>query len=320
MPTYVVLGIGARAVDFRGETWEFPGGRIGWIRWDDPDTYPVTNMSSDEIRPDINDEVVRLDYAPNAGRFTITTDADEPTGGELAAAVADGMAGIIQANSIFPVEFSVTPALESEWIARGEVRLPDLEDRDGWMTPFGLPASARTGIVLDPEIHRRAVEWIEPMLRKPNWRKVGPFPAVIYYRLSVMDIVFGPHETREVIEDGSLQPVSPYEMAIAERSFHAVYKGLEALIGGKPSKDDERLHRRLAEAGIDPDATVVIPDDRDESMLTRFRHLESVRDTLAAHGGNTGADRSLTYYDVMEAQWVLGNAIHEVVVGRLTTT
>jgi hypothetical protein len=321
MPTYVVLGIGARAVDFQGESWDFPGGRIGWIRWHDSEVYPATFMAwPDDAMSYEEMEARRLDYAPSAVRFTIIVDVDEPEAAELASAVADGMAGLVQFDSPFPVEFSITSALEPEWVERGEARLEDLEARDRWMGPFGIAPATRETMVLAPEVHRRAVECIEPLLRKPKWRKVGPYAAVIYYRLSAADLMFGPDEVREVIEDRELRPIAPYAAAVAERSFHAGYKGLEAIIGGKAPKEDQKLRQRLTKVEIDPDAKLVIPDERDESMIARVRHLESVRNTLAAHGGNTGTERSLTYYDVMEVQWVLAAAIGEVVTARLAAT
>ena len=212
---------------------------------------------------------------------------------------------------------SITPALEPERVDRGEVRLADLEDRDGWMTPFELPPNAGASAVFDPTVHRRAVEWIEPMMRNADWRKVGPYAAAIYYRLSVSDMSFGPHEVQEVIEDRDLRPTAPYETVVVERALHAAYKGLEAIVGGAPSKNDEKLRRKLAKAQLDPDAKLNVPDKRGDGTLVRFRRLESVRDTLAAHGGETGATVYLTYYDVMEAQWVLGEVIAEVVTGRL---
>jgi hypothetical protein len=47
--------VGSRVTEIPDETFyglmHRLGGRIGWIRWDDPDSYPVTNMSSDEVGP-----------------------------------------------------------------------------------------------------------------------------------------------------------------------------------------------------------------------------------------------------------------------------
>jgi hypothetical protein len=315
--TFALLGLGARAIDFRGSTWQFPGGRIGWIRWHDPnDEYPVTNAAYPDDDP-TDVEANREDYAPSCGRFTITADGEEPDAAELAAAVADGIAALISAHSPFPVELSITPALEPAWVADGVVDLMILEARDDHLVPFGIGQRGKEVAVFEPALHRRAVEWIEPMLREPNWRTVGPFAAVIYHQLSASDLFFGPDEVRYVIEDRAAYAVSPYAAAVAERAFHAAYKGLEAIIGGKAPGDDSRLEKRLQKAGVDPHRIVAIPDERGDAMLRRFRRLEDVRNKHAAHGGNTGVDRGLHYYDVMEAQWVLSDAIGEAVDARL---
>ena len=34
LPTYMLLGLGARPVDFEAESWPFRQGHIGWIRFD----------------------------------------------------------------------------------------------------------------------------------------------------------------------------------------------------------------------------------------------------------------------------------------------
>lgn len=320
MPTYILLGLAARPVDFEGKTWPFRGGHIGWIRFDNG-KYPATWGSSDEIGmfgTEPLDDETRWRFAPECGRFTITTGEDGAAGDELAAAVADGIAGVV-ATMVGIRELSIAPALEPEWLERGEVRFQDLEARDGWRTPFGLPTHAKRGLWMDPERNRLAVEWVEPMLRDGDWRSTGPFPAIIYHRQSLSDMMFGPKEVQEVIEDRQARPVAPYEAAMVERAFHAGFKGIEALLGGEPSKDERRLWRRLAEVGLDPDLKIVLPDGRDDGLLTRIRRLHEVRDARSAHGGKTSDPGPPHYYDVMEVQWVLQTMVREVIRGRVSS-
>jgi hypothetical protein len=154
MPTYAVLGLGARAVDFRDHHAAFPGGKIGWIRWRDMEVYPVTVDSPPGTSDDPDDEQ-RLDYSPLAGRFTITTEQAGEPGVELATAVADGMAGILALH--FPgLDLAITPALDPEWLEQGEVWFERLQDRDEDIIPFGVPPELRSAASLDTEIHARA--------------------------------------------------------------------------------------------------------------------------------------------------------------------
>jgi hypothetical protein len=112
MPTFAVLGLGARAVDFRGREWPFRGGRMGWIRWLDPQVYPTT-VDGPPDTPEDPDSEQRMGYALSAGRFTVTTDLDGNDGAVLAAAVADAMTGIVALHNVpAGVKCSITAELE----------------------------------------------------------------------------------------------------------------------------------------------------------------------------------------------------------------
>jgi hypothetical protein len=70
-----------------------------------------------------------------------------------------------------------------------------------------------------------------------------------------------------------------------------------------PNPDDAR---------VDPDRVPRLPDETG-TVLQRVMRFREVRDTKVAHGGRTAANaRQLTYFDLMEAQWVVAEMIVEV--------
>jgi hypothetical protein len=135
---------------------------------------------------------------------------------------------------------------------------------------------------------------------------------VVFWRLSTEDYAFEDDTVGVVLaapEDG---PRTPFDQAQAEQCFQNAYKAMEALLGGQPPKDEAKLRARLVAAGIDPDRIPRLPDET-ATVLQRVMRFREIRDKRVAHGGRTGATaRQLTYFDLMEAQWVVAEMIVEV--------
>jgi hypothetical protein len=133
----------------------------------------------------------------------------------------------------------------------------------------------------------------------------------VFWRLSTEDYAFEGDAIREVLADPDDGPRTPFEQARAEQCFQNAYKAFEALLGGPPPRDEPRLRARLADLGIDPDRTPRLPDET-ATVLRRVMRFREVRDTKVAHGGRTAAKaRRVTYFDLMEAQWVVSEMIAE---------
>jgi hypothetical protein len=62
---------------------------------------------------------------------------------------------------------------------------------------------------------------------------------------------------------------------------------------------------------VDPDRVPHLPDGRSETVVQRLLKQRTARNKKSAHGGRTGGERRLTYYDLMEMQWIAGEMIAE---------
>jgi len=130
------------------------------------------------------------------------------------------------------------------------------------------------------------------------------FDAAHFYWASVHEFVFLGDSVREVLDNINATPVYRMGLVRAENAIQNAFKAIEALIGDPP-KDDGRLRGKIKAAGLDPDeqAGWDIPEYglATRSILERVRELRDVRDKRAAHA-RTGANRRITYFEMMEAQ------------------
>ena len=130
------------------------------------------------------------------------------------------------------------------------------------------------------------------------------FDAAHFFWASIHEFVFLGDTVREVLDDINATPVSRIALVRAENAIQNAFKAIEALIGDPP-RDDERLRGKIKAAGLDPDEQVGwdIPEYglARQSILERVKKVSRMRDIRAAHA-RTGANRRITYFEMMEVQ------------------
>jgi hypothetical protein len=88
----------------------------------------------------------------------------------------------------------------------------------------------------------------------------------------------------------------------------------QALIGGEPGKG-AKFRQRLLDVGIDPDEQVGFRRRPRESLIDVLRRIHATRDARAAHGGRTSAaNRGITYFELMEAQYAAAASLMAAVL------
>jgi hypothetical protein len=134
-------------------------------------------------------------------------------------------------------------------------------------------------------------------------------PALAYIFESRKEFNFvGDSITMVQREPGAIS-ASPIVAIGMETAFHNAYKAMEALLGGEPPKEKAKLRERLESRSIDPDEVVGFAGMR-EDMLARVMRLQATRDKRSAHAGRTGVkSRSITYFELMDAQYAAATAI-----------
>jgi hypothetical protein len=302
----------ARGATFRGREFTFPGGRIVWVRF---------SMSGDRLTMHVGwagEEPVILDPPegsedwldkhPEAGRLVILA-KDQRT----AAVVSDAIGAMLALlHGALGMHY---PAIEipAEWVERGEILLADLDALSAdWRVPLEERLHPRTGAWVPDRELVTVLEHLGALLSHGDGKDEGALAAVVFWRLSTEDYAFEGDAIAEVLGERDEGPRTPFDQAQAEQCFQNAYKALEALLGGQPPKDEARLRTRLDDARVDPDRVPRLPDETG-TVLQRVMRFREVRDTKVAHGGRTAANaRQLTYFDLMEAQWVVAEMIVEV--------
>lgn len=310
---YILLGLAARGHDFRDDRGPVPDGAISWVRYVDPENpEPPLHSSSSEQPPPVGTDPATdtyLDFAPQAGRLMLTIDAlaDEADADETARAIAEAMSGLLAlASPALGMEVGISK-ISGDAAAVGIVTRAEVEDRLDPMHPLE-EAWAADDCRLRPIMHALPV-----VLAHGHAAVHGGFAAITYFRLSAFDYAFTPDDVRWVIGNRDERPPTYYARARLEESFHNAFKAVEALLGGEPKWKASALSMVLTRHGIEPARKPHLPDGRDETVPQRLLRLLEVRDKRSAHGGKTGGDRRLTFYDLMEMQWVAAEMISEAI-------
>jgi hypothetical protein len=302
----------ARGATFRRREFTFPGGRIVWVRFSMPVERLTMHVGWAGEEPLILDPPEGsedwLDKRPEAGRLVILVE-DERT----AAVVADAIGAMLALlHGALGMHY---PAIEipAEWVSRGEILVGDFDalyaDR---RVPLAERLHPRTGTWVPDRELVTVLEHLDVLLSHGDGKDEGALAAAVFWRLSTEDYDFEGDAIGEVIAEPDDGPRTPFDQAQAEQCFQNTYKALEALLGGQPPKDEAKLRARLIDVGVDPDRVPRLPDET-ATVLERVMRFRDVRDTKVAHGGRTAAKaRQLTYFDLMEAQWVVSEMIAEV--------
>lgn len=319
---YALLGLGARGKNFRDRHFALPGGRLSWIRWrerawetgeDRPMLMPIATPEEDEALAALPEEGSEewLDLSPEAGRFVVEIDDCSPWDdtGLAVAAVGDAVLGLMSFDGALLEEMQMV-RLEPGWVGTGEVLVEDLLERDRDLMGFEWAQTLRAAASIDIGRLNAVLASLDRVLSDGDRITHGLFPALVYHHLSVLEYGFGPSDRKDVIDGYHLLPDTPFHRARAEESFHNGWKAIEAVLGGEPSKEEDKLRRRLRERGLDPTSDTAFPAKDGESLVERIRRLHGIRDKSSAHGGRTGVRRSpISYLDPVEVQWVAADLI-----------
>jgi len=226
---------------------------------------------------------------------------------EFAQRFADAtMATLVLLNPGYAPEFPIAFGVPLDKLGkRGEITFAQLIEEDaqkGYGDRYGERGLLH---IFGTEYHLLADEiaWIwetvPALLIDPNI-----FNAAHFYWASVREFVFLGDNIQEVIDNINATPVSRVELTRAENAIQNAFKAIEALIGDPP-KDDKRLRSKIKATGLDPDEQVGwnIPEYglASQSILDQVRKLSEIRDKRAAHA-RTGANRRITYFEMMDAQ------------------
>lgn len=137
------------------------------------------------------------------------------------------------------------------------------------------------------------------------------FEALHFFQESVREFYF-PWRYK-VIGQPERAPLSAVEKKKAENALQNAFKTIEALIGDLPT-DDQKLRTKLTKVGLDPDEKIGY--EVEESLLIKLRKINEARDKKAAHG-KTIPNRTIAYYELMEAQDVAAYVLDTVLAKRL---
>lgn len=301
--SFAVLGVGFAKVEAGERTWPIPDGEVAWMGWPTEDRGGVSIAGP----PDTPEADLRLD----GGRPRVTVRLDEPEASARASAVADAIAGMLASpQSLIPVETSVIPISDQD-VAANLVDLDRLRaDRDLFPDPFA--ATVLTDMSAQPRVLPPVLERLDVVLRDGDAEITGLLPALVFWRLAVDEYALARDDVRWTLDHPDERPVTRIDQARAEQSIQNTYKAFEALIGGQAPKDRSKFARRLTDLGIDPSASIRLPDGAQDTLIERLVRLWDLRSTRAAHGGPTGvADRSVTWHEVVECHWTIWHCIYE---------
>jgi hypothetical protein len=313
MQTYFVIeGIGAPGRDFRHRTWSVPPfGEVGWVRcvvarelrlgWRPSFRGPEPAPDSEEW----------LDACREAGRLVLRIEDSGLWGGHADAAIAlcdclNGLASIDAPEwgiATYPVAVSAQQFREGR-VLEGIGKAPSRMHHD---PHFKL---RRPGSSL-PDVRSSflagLVHALPAVMGDGNGSTSGLFPAVLYYRHSVMPFQLDWEERREIeiMGEAGPKPDTPYLRVQTEAIFLSAWKAIEAALGGEPPRDRERLAERLRKRQLSPDA---LPretfEDKMRWLTDEIAALHVVRARLA-HGGIPSVRRpQLTFLDIIRAQSV----------------
>jgi hypothetical protein len=130
------------------------------------------------------------------------------------------------------------------------------------------------------------------------------FEALHFYGESLRAFCFLGDDIAEVLSDRLAGPLSRQDQVRAERAVENAFKAIEAMIGEPPKRQD-RLRRKLEEAGVSPDELIgwqwFGQGPPPEPLFTKVKALHQARDKRAAHA-KTPQRSPFTYYEIMDSQ------------------
>lgn len=141
------------------------------------------------------------------------------------------------------------------------------------------------------------------------------FDACHFYRESVSDFHFLGDRISEVVQESEpsevVQEPERKELQVkAETAVHSAYKSVEAIVG-EPGGNEQKNLERFRAWGIDPNKLVGFGSTK-VSILSKFLSLQKLRDSAAAHGKKSRG-KPITYYEIMDAQYLAQTIILEVI-------
>lgn len=133
--------------------------------------------------------------------------------------------------------------------------------------------------------------------------------AAQYYLASASLFAFVGDDVRWTLHERGELPDTVYRMVDAETAVWLAFKAVEAIIGD-PSGSPKKLVQEIETRGLG-DFPGVWKDEEPAEVVERILGLEEKRDKQAAHGKQHLRRRPLTYFDVMDAQYLArGLIIH----------
>jgi hypothetical protein len=295
---FAVLGVGLAQVEVGDRIWPIPDGEVRRIGWELREGGSVSISGP----PGTSDEDRRLD----AGRPLVTVHLDDSEAAARATAVADAIAGMMASpQSPVPVETSVVP-LSADDAAAGVADVGRLRSHLGLFEAATLSNLTAGRGILPPIFDR-----LDVVLRDGDGELHGLLPALVFWRLAVDEYAFAPDDVQEALDRPEERPVTRVDQARAEQSIQNSYKAFEALIGGQAPKDERKFKFLLSELGIDPSASIRLPDGSPDALIERLSRIWDLRSKRAAHGGPTGvAERAVSWSEVIECHWTIWHCIY----------
>jgi hypothetical protein len=277
-----------------GRSWPVRYGTFSWIGWGSRDKHLGIYGESDSTGIH--------QYSPGRLIFKPRGGADE----EEVAVTLDALSGLMGvANHFWGEQFSAVPIppplLTSEVLFVEDMVEAFAADAPEFMAGMQLGSSTWVG--------DDSPEWALDRMDIALSGLDDLVPALAYIFESRKEFLFLGDDIAMVQSEPSAVPPSPIEVIRMETSFHNAYKAMEALLGGEPPKDGEKLRERLESRSINPDEVAGFAGMR-EDMLTRVVRLQTIRDKRSAHAGRTGVkSRAITYFELMDAQYAAAAAI-----------
>jgi len=123
-----------------------------------------------------------------------------------------------------------------------------------------------------------------------------------YYLASSSIFAFVGDDVRHTLHERSEVPENPYRAVDAESALWLAYKAAEAIVGD-PSGRVKRLRKAIADAGLEDFPGVWRGEDT-KDVVEHLVEFVALRDKQAAHGKHHGGRRPLTFFEVMNAQYL----------------
>ena len=128
------------------------------------------------------------------------------------------------------------------------------------------------------------------------WRLAGALSnkaslreAALLYRESILQAWVADDDVPVHSSQECIAPISGSDRIRVATAYHAAFKAVEAVLGGKLPDDESRLKRRLRKAGLDPEEVVEVCVPYrgldEETLARKVDSMRVTRDEISAHGG-----------------------------------